>query len=1496
MNFLDNTGRIFKLPSYSEKPIGYEYNENKYIFWLESPTNYLSVNNYYVKVINFLIPIEGNIDLEIDKSININIEIKSDIFKLISSKNINDIIDENLNIKEYVNLYDSDIKDILNNDDLYIIKTSDNGNKYLIVPIYVLGCCDVEGSWMTNIMIHVYENPNNEQNLYLVDGEEWCPITIGGEFNNEYEELTINGKNMGVSLPKDILKAVYEGSYYNDVFNETLYNEKLREYLLNYFSINMSKGNYKSVIDSVNWFGYGNLISISKLLQTDNQYKEQYIHDYFNINEDIIDSFKKFKKTTYISLKLEINKDTENNYEFDFNNDIYGENKPILEDLTEKYVEEYSDKEIGLLKYVRPYYNYSFSELGLKLSIMKYYLEQYFLPIHLSIHSMLFTHKVYANDIKFINKTNVSKVAPSIVLEKVEDDVVFPETNNIYLSKQIHYVDDNFNEFKNINTDLNLYYIEDTCAQIPIKFKEYDKYYNCVLLLERYNLNDKSNLIIYNNKININNALTIYNTKYEKLNLDNIEFYYTLDKNTYSIGIKGYSNFIKNLKNIFKLKYVISYDLNKDAYSVFINNKIYTLTNISQSIYENGYYIIIPSLYDIDINAFDKSKVDGYIYKIPDFYICFKYDLNNIYKILLNDKNIYNDISYTLSETSDLILEKHFSFYQNKTDLTTNYNAFVIYPQIMSNIISNNDAYLYWVNSEFRIKLLVNNKWYTYQFRLVEPDLDINFGTLKYKYWDNELNYISNFKQLKHIDENKVEFNSFMHTPGLVEINNATFINEYLLYAINNNIKYIDGQYIDNDEFYLYINLNGQKININRYLLGKDIKIPTSILTEENLYIFIYNNYIYILEETGEHDNNYVLINGGIFDTEDDYMLIYDGESSEYKEYITLIYKESETGEKYYICYYDEYNYITCKLYEHLNRNTNYIIDKFIETPNISDKLKYKNSIHLYDLYKKQETYTSKIHFPYNYILSNKSNSLYIKYDYVNDKFNIDGNHDNSKLYFVNKLSDVYVYYITPDNKYTTEQISVIEDYNNKINIGTATYKSINDFKENNYINIDLVSGELEFNQSNITWKNELNKNYNVYFNVEYLKLNNGEYEKYIPKSDTFEEFYNIIKNENSDQIYIIKVTYFTYEYKKVYNEEIIYEGEVPENNIIDINGEQVKLTKTKRYLNIIDNERPLDYLYEYINNEETKTYKINFESSSENISISYIIKSKSENKNKINLLNNEYITLDKNDKIYFYLNIENNSVFNNDYFKFNLSTVTIDYEKLKYDISSYEENKVDININNHKYYYGDNTSKEVISLYNDFFTNNEYTINNENINIITENININSIIDYDMYLMHDYEYWYVIFISKNSISNDIVENYSNDIDKEIFYSTTDTTNNDYKLIYNKSSNQFLINRMELLKKNEYKHFNIDDIIVMYLENNDMIPVNVDKGTKWEVTPISIGNKNTTISVSNADYAIMSQPSLDYQYHKGYYNVNVQYTVDKMIQNKYNKKSKILIK
>ena len=120
MNFIDHTGHIFSLESYEVEPIGYEYEENKYIFWFDSEYGYkMSVNNYYFKPIRILVPIT-------DDKTNVDVNIKSQdksLFKLMGSKQIQTLLAKNSDYKQNVIISESDFVYELNTEDVVIIHT-----------------------------------------------------------------------------------------------------------------------------------------------------------------------------------------------------------------------------------------------------------------------------------------------------------------------------------------------------------------------------------------------------------------------------------------------------------------------------------------------------------------------------------------------------------------------------------------------------------------------------------------------------------------------------------------------------------------------------------------------------------------------------------------------------------------------------------------------------------------------------------------------------------------------------------------------------------------------------------------------------------------------------------------------------------------------------------------------------------------------------------------------------------------------------------------------------------------------------------------------------------------------------------------------------------------------------------------------------------------------------------------------------------------------------
>jgi len=920
MDFLDNSGHIFTLPSYSSEPIGYEFEENEYVFWCDDPnTKYLSINNYYIKVINFIVYYDNMNFNNFNDLVNVEITLESTKFWLLNPQQIQEMVNNNQSIHDYIQLHEDyfssepeSMLKRLTNDDLIVLtlnQTDENDDKYMnswprsnmaIIPLYVVTTSREEGSWLSNILIHV-SNAIEEDDVV---SETWCPITVGGAYNEESEILTINGQNMGISLPKDIFRAVYQSSFLNEEFNEQLYNEKLKEYLLNYIPLKVEVGNYNSVEQSLKWFGYGDKITLSKLLRNDNRIKTQFVHDYFNISTDMLNSFKYFSTRALISLRMKANEETNKTNGFDLSQSFWGEDKPVMKDLfntLERVEVGYSDDKWS---YLKPYYDFTFYELSLKLACLKYYYEKYFLPIHLKIQSATIAHQVFTNDIKMHNYVystertespinienshNFNSNADSID-EKILPDVTF-ETNKLrYFTNQKHFIDDNFNEFKDIDPLHNDYYkIEDTCLNIPIHFNNYNKLYNCVLLLEKVlKVNEEKNpyrLKINDYPINLfyyDLEIKDYNDTAKSLNLEDFMYsFLNYKENKYGNFIQGYENFKEYLKSYFTIKLsslddVDESDIDYTSRSIFFNEDENLYINLSNNKFiENinnkltydqcelfydyigsqysdfkikiedepielitkDFYIYIPQLNAFEFNVMNQvlenPDIIGHIIVIPSVDLLVKVNMTEINDICIirnkYKKSIKKSININYIPSSNLIYESHFSFIQKEDKPSTQYNCFVLYPKLL-----NDNNVNYFVNQNYILRLLVNNKWYTYTFESKIPDLYLDFGKINYKYWYNSDNYFSRFSQLQDFEPNKYDdngnlteqgrlvFNSYMHNPDLVNIDSINFSSQIEKYIITNNITYIDQNQIYNCNFEKFISFNKCEIYFSNYIFDK---------------------------------------------------------------------------------------------------------------------------------------------------------------------------------------------------------------------------------------------------------------------------------------------------------------------------------------------------------------------------------------------------------------------------------------------------------------------------------------------------------------------------------------------------------------------------------------------------------------------------------------------------------------------------------------------------
>jgi len=88
---------------------------------------------------------------------------------------------------------------------------------------------------------------------------------ISADFYAENEVLKENLKNFESRLPESIQKAIYESDVHEELNDNILINRKNKELLMQYMSIMGNKGSYESLLNSINWFEWGELLKMEEL-------------------------------------------------------------------------------------------------------------------------------------------------------------------------------------------------------------------------------------------------------------------------------------------------------------------------------------------------------------------------------------------------------------------------------------------------------------------------------------------------------------------------------------------------------------------------------------------------------------------------------------------------------------------------------------------------------------------------------------------------------------------------------------------------------------------------------------------------------------------------------------------------------------------------------------------------------------------------------------------------------------------------------------------------------------------------------------------------------------------------------------------------------------------------------------------------------------------------------------------------------------------------------
>ena len=197
-------------------------------------------------------------------------------------------------------------------------------------------------------------------------------IRVGADLYDLYEPTQINLSNFGIEISDGVQKAIYDSNVHEDLTDNILVNRKFKELLSNYWDIIANKGSYKSLLNSLSWFEWGDILKIREIwkhIEADRTIFDD--REFMSIFENKIDdTFSNIIKTSYISLYCSLQNELDE-YDDEFN--------PKLAD--------------AILKWSK-------NDIQLKLSLLAKFFGMHFLPIHLSLLHVTAEDKVFTNTIK----------------------------------------------------------------------------------------------------------------------------------------------------------------------------------------------------------------------------------------------------------------------------------------------------------------------------------------------------------------------------------------------------------------------------------------------------------------------------------------------------------------------------------------------------------------------------------------------------------------------------------------------------------------------------------------------------------------------------------------------------------------------------------------------------------------------------------------------------------------------------------------------------------------------------------------------------------------------------------------------------------------------------------------------------------------------------------------------------------------------------------------
>ena len=317
-----------------------------YIHWFENP---LSTDLIYVQPICF-----------ITNTNKLVVSCRSDVFSLVNPSVIDSAKPENINEFVYTNI--NDIKVSTYSDcaksNCILTKSEVQGEQQYIRIIYIIASSSTAAEYVDK---------------FTINGEEFF---IGADFYQGNETLKINASNMGVNIPPQIQSSIYSSNVHEEKHDNILLNRKFKELVSNYWDLIANKGSYKSLMNTLEWFEYGDLIRLREIWKHDRSGKDVYDdREVCSVmSEKYKSSFYEFFKTTYFAIWCALQKET---------GVITQELNPELE---------------------AQVFKWSIEDMSLKMSMLGNFYETYFMPIHTELIQASIEDLVFTNTIKVNNR------------------------------------------------------------------------------------------------------------------------------------------------------------------------------------------------------------------------------------------------------------------------------------------------------------------------------------------------------------------------------------------------------------------------------------------------------------------------------------------------------------------------------------------------------------------------------------------------------------------------------------------------------------------------------------------------------------------------------------------------------------------------------------------------------------------------------------------------------------------------------------------------------------------------------------------------------------------------------------------------------------------------------------------------------------------------------------------------------------------------------------